>query len=311
VERLLLLRRAPWIGTLPAQELALIGDQARPRAFARGEVLLREGEAIGSLYLVVEGRVRLRRGGREVGQAGPGSGVGGLGLLARDEQGIEAVAESDTLTLELDGDAIFEILEDRSPVLRHLLREISKEVLDLWHRAPRETVAALPRAAAPGFDSPLDFVERMLFLRQALPFLRSSASALADLARGLVELSFEPGVVLWRRGEASRQVFLLVRGAVTCSSALQETGLDPGPGDTIGGLEAIAGMPRWYDAVCDSPVVVLSGDVEMLFDVFEDNTEVALGYLTFIARWHLRALELIVKNDHRPLLPFFGSAETP
>ena len=308
LERLLHLRHLPVLGTLPPDDLGLIAEQARPRLFHQGEALLRRGEPIGAVHVVIEGRVSLRRGEHELGHASAGAGVGGLGFLARDDEGIDAVAEEDTVTLELDTETLGEILEDRFRILQHLLRETSRLLIDLWHRAPRECAAATVPMEAHGFSEPLDLVERMLFLRQGLPFLRSSASALADLARNLVELRFEPGVVLWHRGEPARQVLMLVSGRVACSAPIDGFALAPGPGFPLGGLDAVAGVPRWYEAVCEGPVVTLSGDVEILFDVFEDSAEVALDYLSQIAGTHLRALELVAQSDGRErLLPFFGS----
>jgi len=312
VERLLHLRKVPILGTLPPEELGLVAEQGRSVRFRRGEFLLRRGEPITAVFVILEGRVHLRRGDRELGHATAGSGVGGLGFLARDEEGIDAVCESDTLAFELDTDALGEILEDRFSVLRHLLRETSHQLIELWHRAPRECVLAGPLSAAPDFRRGLDLVERMLFLRHALPFLRSGAAALADLARNVVEVEFEPGVVLWRRGEPARQVLMIVSGSVSCSAPIPDFELKHGPGSALGGLDAVAGVPRWYDATCDGPVVGLSGDVEGLYDLFEDSADIALDYLAQIARRQLRALELVARGDRRSLLlPFFGCDVAP
>jgi CRP-like cAMP-binding protein len=307
MERLLHLRKLPVLGSLSPGDLGLIAEQAGTRFFRRGHELLREGEPIGAVHIIVEGRVRMRRGSHDLGHATPGAGVGGLGFLARDETGISALAETDLITLEIDGDTLDEILEDRFSILQHLLRETSRRLIDLWHQAPREALAAQVRMSAPGFEGELDLVERMLFLRESLPFVRASASALADLARNLVELQFAPGTVLWRRGEPARQVQLLVKGRVSCSAPIPGFVLEPVPGFPIGGLDAVAGVPRWYEAVCDGPVVTLSGDIEMLFDLFEDNAGVALAYLAQIARGHLGALEKIAASGRpAPFLPFFG-----
>ncbi len=307
MERLLHLRTLPILGTLDPEDLGLVVDQTRTRVFDKGEALLRQGEPIPAVYIVVEGRVTLRRGEQTLGHATSGAGVGGLGFLARDPNGVDAVAETEVVALELDGDTLDEILEDRFPILRHALRGTTRGLIELWHEAPQECLAAQTRMSAVGFESPLDLVQRMLFLRDSLPFIRTSASALADLARILVELRFEPGTVLWRRGEPARQVQLLVAGRVTCSAPIEGFALQPEPGYPLGGLDAIAGVPRWYDAVCEGPVVTLSGDVETLFDLFEDNPRVALVYLAQIARAHLDALELIAASGRRSsLLPFFG-----
>jgi CRP-like cAMP-binding protein len=307
MERLLHMRKLPVLGSLLPGDLGLIAEQTRTRFFRSGDALLREGEPIGAVHIIVEGVVQMRRGPNDLGQTAPGAGVGGLGFLARDEDGISAVAETDVITLELEGDTLDEILEDRFSILQHMLRETSRRLIDLWHQAPREALAAQVRMSAPGFEGELDLVERMLFLRESLPFIRTSASALADLARNLVELDFAPGTVLWRRGEPSRQVQLLVKGQVACTAPIPGFVLEPVPGFPIGGLDAVAGVPRWYEAVCDGPVVTLSGDVETLFDLFEDNAGVAIAYLAQIARGHLGALEKIAANGRpAPFLPFFG-----
>ena len=307
MERLLHLRTLPILGTLAPEDLGLVADQTRTRVFEKGAVLLRPGEPIAAVHVIVEGRVRLKRGEQILGLATPGAGVGGLGFLARDPNGVEAVAEDEVVALELEGDTLDEILEDRFPILQHVLRETSKGLIDLWHRAPRECLAAQTRMSAPGFESPLDLVQRMLFLRDSLPFIRASVSALADLARNLVELRFEPGTVLWRRGEPARQVQLLVDGRVACSAPIEGFCLEPRPGFPLGGLDAVAGTPRWYDAVCEGPVVTLSGDIETLFDLFEDNSDVAMAYLAQLAGAHLDALErLAAASGRSSLLPFFG-----
>ena len=307
MERLIHLRTMPILGTLTPGDMSLLTEHMQTRVFAEGEHLQRPGEPISAVQIVVEGRVRLKRGEHVLGHATSGAGVGGLGFLARDPNGVEAVAETEVVALELDGDTLDEILEDRYPILQHVLRETSRGLIELWHEAPRECLEAQAPMKATGFESPLDLVQRMLFLRQGLPFIRASASALADLSRNLVELRFEAGTVLWRRGEPGRQVQMLVGGEVSCAAPIEGFALRPEPGFPLGGLDAVAGVPRWYDAVCETPVLCLSGDVEVLFDLFEDNPDVALAYLAQIARAHLDSLERIAAAGRRDqLLPFFG-----
>ena len=258
MEQLLHLRTLPILGTLSPGDLGLVAEQTRTRVFQAGEHLLRQGEPMGAVHIVVEGRILLRRGEQVLGHATTGAGVGGIGFLARDANGVDAVAETDVVALELDGDTLDEILEDHFSILRHVMRETSRGLVDLWHEAPRECLAAQVPMRAPGFEGDLDLVERMLFLRAGLPFIRSSASALADLARNLVELHFAPGTVLWRRGEPARQVQMLVHGRVSCVAPIPDFELQPEPGYPLGGLDAVGGVPRWYDAICEEPVVTRS-----------------------------------------------------
>jgi thiamine biosynthesis protein ThiC len=59
----------------------------------------------------------------------------------------------------------------------------------------------------------------------------------------------------------------------------------------LGGLEALGDVPRWYQAVTETPLVALAGDVDTLLDVFEDNMEMGMDYLAILAQWMLDIYE--------------------
>lgn len=301
---MLLLRRTRSIGDLPGPQLAVIAEAARERFFPRGSVLLREGEPAEAIHYVVEGKVRASLKGHDLGLAGPGAAVGALGVLTRDEHGLEAVAETDVLTLEQDIDAVFEILEDNFPILRHLLQDFCRQMIDSVVNGPIVPLT-VPQAAAGPQGRDLDLVDRIFILRRAPPFARSSLNALAELARAMVEVSFEPGVRLWRVGEPARSLVLLVSGTVRCTPANRPSFVS-GPGWPLGGVEAIGATTRWYEPVTETPVVGLSGDVEILYDVLEDNFQMAMDYLSTMGRAWLRSMERIADTHPELLKQFFG-----
>ncbi len=287
IERLLHFKKIPTLGMLSAQDLTALSEQAQERFFPEGSQLLREGEPVHAVYFVVEGKVRQRRRGLVMGEVGAGSGVGGLGVLARDDQGLEAVALADTMTLELEADALIEVLEDNFSILRHLLREISRLLIDTASHARRVD----PVVPAPPAGRDLDLVERIIFLRQAAPFRRASINALAELARGMTELHFQQGVTLWEEGEPARILYMIVSGQVACASPARGLEFSFGPGTPVGAVESIADVPRWYRAVTATPLVALSGDADGLFDVIEDNFEMGLDYLAVMSQWLISLLE--------------------
>jgi hypothetical protein len=80
-----------------------------------------------------------------------------------------------------------------------------------------------------------------------------------------------------------------------------------GAGWPLGALEAIGGTTRWYEPVTETPVVGLSGDVETLYDVLEDNFDMAMAYLSTMGRAWLRAMERIADTHPELLKQFFGT----
>lgn len=294
VERILHLKRLPTLGTLPAPDLGVVADHTRECHFSPGEALLREGEPVGAVYFVVEGTVRITRRGRLVGHGGPGTAVGGLGLLARDPEGIGAEALTDVFALELEADALVELCEDHFSILHHILRETCGQLIDLQLRSPRSPILAgdgVPRFTplAPA-SRDLDLVERIFLLRQAPPFRRSSINALAELSRFLTEVRFDAGLTLWREGDPASWLLLVVNGSVACSPASGHV-FHLGPREPLGVLESLAGRSRWFEAVTETKVVALQGQPEGVIDVFEDNLEMAMDYLAVMSRWLLAAVE--------------------
>ncbi|MFN8095624.1 MAG: cyclic nucleotide-binding domain-containing protein [Vicinamibacteria bacterium] len=291
LERMLHLKRVPMLAGLASPEIAVLADAAGERTFSRGEVVFREGEPVGSVHFVVRGSLATLRRGQRTGTVGPGGGVGGLALFARDPLGTQVVAEESTLTLELESDAVYEVLEDRFPILHHILRETSGRAIDLLTRFRLDPTVGIPECPIAGPEAAeVDFVDRIFFLRRQSVFRRSSITALADLARAVAQVRFEPGVTLWREGEPSPGIFLVGGGFLQATSS---AGLSfrAGPGFPLGALEAVAERPRWYDVVTETPVTALQGHMGALVDVFEDNFEMAMDYLSVIAQSTLRIVD--------------------
>lgn len=291
LERLLHLKRLPALANLPSAQLAAIAEYATERFFPKGSPVHREGEPIGAVYFVVEGEIVVRRRGKEVDHVGPGSVLGGLGLFARDTEGVEATAVADTFTLELDADAIIEILEDHFLVLLHVVQDSSRRLIDLVVSLgldPGEGAPALE--PLPESRPDLDLVERIFHLRRIPLFQKGNINALAELSRGLTQVRFPPRTLLWRAGEPAQSIFLILSGTVGVRVASAGPGFRVGPGFPLGALEAVAEAPRWYDAATETAVVALQGSEEGLLDLFEDNFEIAMDYLAIIAQTILRIL---------------------
>jgi CRP-like cAMP-binding protein len=307
VQRVLFLKKSRFTGTLPATDLALIAEYLTERTFAPGEVLHTQDEPLAALHFVAEGSVLIQSAGATVARALRGAELGGLEMVARSPAQFTAVAETETLTLELTTEANAEMLDDHFGIYHSVLRQTCREIIEHHRRMPAEASAAMPPPRVMAMpERELDLVERIFFLRQAPPFARSSINALAELSRAITEVRFDPGTVLWSEGYSARGIFLVVSGLVRAASPRFGYEMMVGAGQPLGIVEAFAQIPRWYEATVVEPTVVLTGDVETFVDVLEDNFEMAMDYLAVIARWMLTLSKLRIAREGPVSLEEYG-----
>jgi CRP-like cAMP-binding protein len=239
---------------------------------------------VGAIHVIVEGSVRVSRHGKPLRIAGPHDAIGVIGLLARAAEGFEAIAVTDTLTLEIDADTLSDVFDDHFSIYHHLLQGVARRSLE-----DRRLLAA-----DGGYSSvsgqcrvlparPLDLVERIFFLRRAMPLGRSSVTALADLARRVTEVHLPPGARLWSQGDPSGAMMLLVSGWVECVVDGGRQRFRFGPGASVGSLDSLAGVPRWYEPTTEEKLVALRLSAQDLLDVLEDHTQVATELMAVVA----------------------------
>jgi CRP-like cAMP-binding protein len=282
-QRAIYLRSIPVAAELPPQLIHLIASHFREQSFEVGAALLKQGESVGAIQLLLEGSLSLTLGGREIGRLAPPQSAGFLNIIARTDAPYDAVALSALRTLELDAETLLELLEEHPRFLLATLRYASERLLYEMQELPAEFLS-FPYQEAPFevSERPIDLVERILFLRSLSVFKKTNLNALAIVSHEIRELRFAPESELWSAGDAADHGLMIVSGEIACSAPDGRT-WRYGPGTVAGGVEGLAAKPRWFGARAVTPVVAFRGDTHELLDVFEDNFGVAMDFISMLA----------------------------
>jgi small-conductance mechanosensitive channel/CRP-like cAMP-binding protein len=158
--RLRALARIPLFVPLNDEERSVLAEGLRFLPFARGEIILRQGEAGDSLYVVRDGSVSIRLAiegaHKEIATLSDGEFFGEMSLLTGEPRRATVTALEDTECYVIDR-ALFERVLKRNPQLAdaigHLLAEreralvSQREALEAGHRPPDEA-ALLDRIKA-------------------------------------------------------------------------------------------------------------------------------------------------------------------
>jgi CRP-like cAMP-binding protein len=282
LQRAFYLKRLSGLRDIPPANLAAIALLAEEHSFSRGAVLCRTGERVDRVHVVVDGRVHVRGGehGDEV--LGTERSIGMLSLLARDDTGLDAVAETDTQTLALRADDLFSAFEEDFGILYNQIRDLAAQTLRVRRQTPDGAYlggSLLFLGDVPTGD--LDVVQKLLFMRDS-PLRSAPMDALITMAQHMRTARFEPRTRLWEIGAPSGFMYVLLEGSVRCTT---EDGRQfvCGPGYPLGNLESQCDAPRWYAALTDTTVTALRSDVDVFLDTLEQHSGMAIDFVAGMA----------------------------
>lgn len=105
-----ILASVPLFASLSQELLQPILAVGAERAFAAGETIFREGDPGHGFYVILDGTVRVERGGRPLRTFGKGEFFGEVAVLDGRPRSADVVAETATRCLELPRDALREVL---------------------------------------------------------------------------------------------------------------------------------------------------------------------------------------------------------
>ena len=128
-----ILSRVELFRPLPEEAQETLAARGTRRRFARGDVLMRQGEPSLSLYVILSGRVRVDRTTDSgttmmLAELGPDEIVGEMGVLDAEPRTATVTAVADTETLELLASALAIALLESPAVSAGLLRLLSRRL---------------------------------------------------------------------------------------------------------------------------------------------------------------------------------------
>ena len=121
IDRVMALKAIDLFQAVPAEELVHLARVISERCFSRGEPLFSEGDPPGPLYIPLDGRVALQRGGNPAGEVPAGSPIGTWSLFDEQPRTHGAVALEDLCALVVEREDFYDVLAENIEILRSLV----------------------------------------------------------------------------------------------------------------------------------------------------------------------------------------------
>lgn len=107
------------------------------KRFRAGDTLMKEGDTSDEFYLIREGRVRVKKKDKWIGDLKTGDIVGEMGLIDRKPRSATVVAMDETTVSVMAREELEEKLK-REPMINHLVRSLIKRLREADRRLTRD-----------------------------------------------------------------------------------------------------------------------------------------------------------------------------
>lgn len=131
VEKVIFLQDVDIFVKIPLEDLAYIAMIAEEVTAEFGQVIYSEGDESDSMYMVLEGSVRLHREGIEVMVAGPRDVFGTWALFDNENRIVTATSIEDSNLLRIDKEEFLDLLSDHSKITEGVLKVMATRLRSL------------------------------------------------------------------------------------------------------------------------------------------------------------------------------------
>lgn len=125
IEKVLLLQEIDVFRNSPTEDLSHIAAITEEVDYPGGENIYMEGDISDSLYVVIEGKVRLHRAGTEIMTAQAKDVFGTWALFDDEPRVATATTQEDCILLRLDKEEFYDLLADHSRITQDILKTLS------------------------------------------------------------------------------------------------------------------------------------------------------------------------------------------
>jgi CRP/FNR family transcriptional regulator, cyclic AMP receptor protein len=122
------LKKSPLLSQLPDRHLKRLAGYAKVRDIPAGETVVKRGEKGLGFYVILDGRVQVKKGSTNVAKLGPGDFFGELALYNDRPRSADVVTTEPTTVVVLSRWEFWGFATDRPDVLKVILAEMARRL---------------------------------------------------------------------------------------------------------------------------------------------------------------------------------------
>jgi CRP-like cAMP-binding protein len=134
IEKVIFLQTIDVFSEVPTEQLSSLAAIAEEVQYIKGDVIYNENDESDALYLVLDGKVRLHRGEKEISSAGKMNAFGTWALFDEEPRVVTATVDEDSNLLRVDREDFIDLLADHVQIAQGVIKTMVKRLRGLVER---------------------------------------------------------------------------------------------------------------------------------------------------------------------------------
>ncbi len=128
LEKVLFLKSIDLFSQIPGDDLAKVAEITTEITFNKNEVVFQEGDVGDSLYLTIEGSVRIHIGSREIAVITERECFGDMAILDNEPRSASVTALENVLLLKIEREDFYALMSEKDEIAQGVIKVLSKRL---------------------------------------------------------------------------------------------------------------------------------------------------------------------------------------
>lgn len=131
IEKVIFLQNIDLFSEVPTEQLASLAAIAEEVSYLKGDIVYKENDHSDALYIILQGKMQMKRDNQEIALAESGEAFGTWALFDNEPRVVTAEVEDDCNLLRIAQDDFVDLLSDHIQITQGVLQSIVKRLRTL------------------------------------------------------------------------------------------------------------------------------------------------------------------------------------
>ncbi len=128
LEKTIFMKGVDLFRDISGEEVSHVAQIAEEREFGSEQIIFEEGDAGDSMFIIVDGAVRIHKGDKEIAVLHKGKFIGEMALLDQEPRSASVTTTEETTLLEINGEDFYDLMASRMEIMQGIVKILTQRL---------------------------------------------------------------------------------------------------------------------------------------------------------------------------------------